>query len=75
MDRMLALQGWPAEQLHHGDCAVRMLTRSEVLGLTWEQQRKLTIADTGMELMRDMLEVIDARASEAAGATVGEAAG
>lgn len=59
-DRMLTLPGWPVEQLFHGDCAVRMLSRSEVLAPPWSEQKKLTIEDTGVEMMRDLLASEDA---------------
>ncbi len=67
-DRMLTLPGWPVEQLFHGDCAVRMLSRSEVLALPWSEQKKLTIEDTGMDLMKELLKVLDSRPAGAAAA-------
>lgn len=56
LDRLLTLPGWPTGNLYHGECAVRMLDRAEVLALPESELRKLTLADTGMDLMREMVE-------------------
>lgn len=53
---MLTLPGFPTGSLYHGECAVRMLRRGEVLALPVSELRKLTLADTGMDLMREMVE-------------------
>ena len=69
MDRMLVLPAWPHDQLFHGDCAVRMLSQAEVLALPWSEQKKFTIEDTGMELMKELLKALDAKHDQPATAT------
>ncbi len=54
LDRMLSVPGFPG--LYHGECSVRMLTRAEVLALPEIELRKLTLADAGMDLMREMVD-------------------
>jgi hypothetical protein len=56
LDQMLTLPGWPAGNLYHGECAVRMLKRAEVLTLPHSERRKLTLADTGKDLMLALLD-------------------
>jgi hypothetical protein len=55
LDRMLTLPGFPVGGLYHGKCAVRMLRRTEVLALPENELRKLTLADAGMDLMRELV--------------------
>lgn len=56
LDTLLVLPGFPAGSLYHGECAVRMLRRNEVLALPHSEKRKLTLADTGVDLMRELLD-------------------
>lgn len=55
LDSLLKLPGFHG--LYHGECAVRMLTRTEVLALPDSERRKLTLADTGKDLMLQLLDV------------------
>lgn len=75
MDRMVVMPAWSAVQLFRGDCAVRMLSHAEVPALPWSEQKKLTIEDTGIELMKELLKALDAKQERAyAAASCGVAA-
>ncbi len=56
LDSLLTLPGFPVGSLYHGECAVRMLSRAEVLALPDGELHKLTLADTGMDLMRELVD-------------------
>jgi len=45
--------------LHHGRCVVRLLTVETVLALPSDELAKLTLADTGIELMQRLLDAFD----------------
>lgn len=51
-----------AAGLHHGSCAVATLTEQQILGLPIAEMSKLTLADTGPQLMRALLAASDPRA-------------
>lgn len=64
LDRMLSLDAIHGSDtsarghLYHGECAVRMLRRAEVLSLPLAEKQKLTLADTGLDLMRELVEQV-----------------
>ncbi len=56
---MPAIPGHPGQ--YHGECLVRMLAPNEIAALPWDEQRKLTLADTGIDLMKFLLAFKEAR--------------
>lgn len=47
--------GYSPAGLHHGGCAVATLSEQQVLALPAAERNKLSLADTGLQLMRALL--------------------
>ncbi len=54
--RLLSLVSIGIAGLHHGTCAVKVLTPEQILALPCQQTEKLRLNETGVELMKQLLD-------------------
>ena len=56
-EQMLSgLEAFGLAGFHHGRCVVQLLTQKQVLALPSDQRHKLRLNDTGVELLRKLLD-------------------